>query len=446
MNRYKQKIIKQLAFHKSGKPRGWVRIVCFHKNKRPRNIFKRIVCKKSGLPRLIFINWMNEKQTNFFDCTPSSNYLFKKEFIKNESINLSISIVIPTYNRADFLEHTINAIFNHAQGISIEVIIVNDGSTDHTEEKLKKLQFNHPDLKFLTINNQGAGVARNHGAAIAEKDIILFLGDDILPAGPDFLTAHAKYHQVNAQLNLAVLGKVDWPPESIFGITPVMRHIQGPGGEQFGYSDMQPYKPWDWRFFYTCNVSIKRNVVQDWLKEGFSHAFTGCGFEDGEFAYRMGKKYGEFPVLYIDESIGHHYHRHTVSTFLRRQYFAGAMAKVLGDLHPEALVQAGFSKLHQAFFDNSAHDPSSIVENLALAESLFKWAQLLEDHGGLGKEGWHKQLLHCVFRMSAFLGYMDNAANPTSNHSLALKYIINSSCDQLLKDFPKKIWRENGFV
>jgi glycosyltransferase involved in cell wall biosynthesis len=482
---YPLTILKCIALHKSGKPRGWLRFLILHKNRKPRQIFKRIAFKKSGAMRPAFAKWINydgikdenacsigyqmqeivarfnaeeylklNTDVRLSGVNPLKHYinhgisegrLFNKENIDMESITTSISVIIPTHNRADFLENTIQAIFDRGKGLNIEVIVVNDGSSDHTEEVLYRIQSKQPSLRHLTIPNQGAGVARNHGAAAAKNDIILFMGDDILPASHNFLAAHARYHQSHCRNNFAVLGKVDWPPSDIFEITPVMQHIQGPGGEQFGYYDMQPYMPWDWRFFYTCNVSVRRHVVEDWLKEGFSRAFTGCCFEDGEFAYRMNKKYGNFPILYIDESIGHHYHRHTVDTFLRRQHFAGAMAKVLVDLHPDALVPAGFSGVQQALMTNSPQDLPSISANLAFAESIFSWAQSLEESGKLGTENWHKQLLHSIFRISALLGYIDNAGTTASNHASALKYILDSSCGLLINALPKEYWHEKGY-
>ena len=367
------------------------------------------------------------------------------EEIDIHGISTSISVVIPTYNRSASLPQTVKALFDCAAGLDVEVVIVNDGSSDNTEEVLGHLKEVYPQLTTLTIPNQGAGVARNHGAAIAKKDIILFIGDDILPASPHFLSAHAKFHQDNSYLGFAVLGKVDWPPDDEFEVTHVMRHIQGSGGEQFGYTDMQPYRTWDWRFFYTCNVSVKRTCVDDWVTQGFSSAFSGCGFEDGEFALRMGKNHGSFPILYIKESLGHHFHKHTVDSFLRRQRFAGAMAKTLIDLHPQATWESGFGAVYEALQDRLPQDLPSIRINLSLAESLFGWAKSLEKNGSLGSEKWHKELLHCIFRISVFLGFIENACTPLSNYAGALAYTLDSSCQPLVNILPKARWEEFGF-
>jgi glycosyltransferase involved in cell wall biosynthesis len=368
-----------------------------------------------------------------------------REEIDINGISTSISVVIPTYNRSASLPQTVKALFDCAAGLDVEVVIVNDGSSDNTEEVLGRLKEVYPQLTTLTIANQGAGVARNHGASVAKKDIILFIGDDILPASLHFLSAHAKFHQDNPNLGFAVLGKVDWPPDDEFEVTHVMRHIQGSGGEQFGYTDMQPYRTWDWRFFYTCNVSVKRTCVDDWLTQGFSSAFSGCGFEDGEFALRMGKSHGAFPILYITESLGYHFHKHTVESFLRRQRFAGAMAKTLIDLHPEVGMESGFGAVYEALQYRLLQDLPSIRINLSLAESLFGWAKSLEKNGSLGSEKWHKELLHCVFRISVFLGFIENACTPLSNYAAALAYTLDSSCQPLVNILPKARWEDFGF-
>jgi glycosyltransferase involved in cell wall biosynthesis/ubiquinone/menaquinone biosynthesis C-methylase UbiE len=58
----KQRGLLNLAFHHSGKPRGWVRFLLFHRNREPRRLFRRIVCRKSGSPRKSFIKWLSQNK------------------------------------------------------------------------------------------------------------------------------------------------------------------------------------------------------------------------------------------------------------------------------------------------------------------------------------------------------------------------------------------------
>lgn len=94
-----------------------------------------------------------------------------------------ISIVIPCYNAARYIRKTLQSVFSQTYS-DFEVLLVDDGSTDGSEELIKTL--NHPALQYLRQTNQGVSSARNKGLALAKGKYILFLdADDLLE--PDFL-------------------------------------------------------------------------------------------------------------------------------------------------------------------------------------------------------------------------------------------------------------------
>ncbi|MCE0497071.1 MAG: glycosyltransferase family 2 protein [Methylacidiphilales bacterium] len=85
------------------------------------------------------------------------------------------SVIIPTYNRADMLRETLESVF--AQTFEdYEVIVVDDGSTDHTVEILR----GYPRVKVLTQTNRGPGAARNHGVSRSSGQYLAFLDSDDL--------------------------------------------------------------------------------------------------------------------------------------------------------------------------------------------------------------------------------------------------------------------------
>ncbi len=201
----------------------------------------------------------------------------------------SLSVVIPTHNRSALLRETLELCQRHSEKLDIEFIVVDDGSRDETATVLAEMAKRYSNIVYRSVENGGPGRARNIGASLATKEVILFLGDDIQPYNSDFFETHTNLHRTYPSNRFAVLGKCVWPDNNKLTINQVMRHIQGRGGEQFGYADFVPYSFIDWRFFYTANVSIKRNLVGDWLTEGFSPKFSLYGFEDTEFAYRLTK-------------------------------------------------------------------------------------------------------------------------------------------------------------
>lgn len=96
----------------------------------------------------------------------------------NNSDSILFSIVIPTYNRASLIKNTIESVINQTYQ-NLEVIIVDDGSADNTEEIIKTI----PDkrVKYFKKINEERGAARNYGAKLAKGEYINFVdSDDIL--------------------------------------------------------------------------------------------------------------------------------------------------------------------------------------------------------------------------------------------------------------------------
>ena len=84
-----------------------------------------------------------------------------------------ISVIIPTYNRADYIKETIDSVLNQTYK-DIEVIVVDDGSTDET---LKRLESYGNRIKVLPQKNSERAVSRNNGAKNSSGEYIAFFWD-----------------------------------------------------------------------------------------------------------------------------------------------------------------------------------------------------------------------------------------------------------------------------
>ena len=92
---------------------------------------------------------------------------------------MKLSVIIPAYNCEKYIQRCIESV-KRQQGAELEIIVVNDGSCDSTEEVLK----NSPDIKVVTVKNGGAASARNTGLGLAGGDFIMFVdSDDFLKDG-----------------------------------------------------------------------------------------------------------------------------------------------------------------------------------------------------------------------------------------------------------------------
>ena len=89
-----------------------------------------------------------------------------------------ISVIIPLYNKEKTICKTINSILE--QNISdLEIVVVNDGSTDKSLQVLEKIQ--SPQIRVINKTNGGVSRARNTGIKVAKGDWLLFLdADDVL--------------------------------------------------------------------------------------------------------------------------------------------------------------------------------------------------------------------------------------------------------------------------
>ncbi|MCP4711182.1 MAG: glycosyltransferase family 2 protein, partial [Planctomycetes bacterium] len=85
-----------------------------------------------------------------------------------------ISVIIPTFNRANYIEEAVNSVLSQTYD-AIELIIIDDGSTDNTRQLLSEYG---DELRYYRQDNQGIAAARNRGVTHATGDYLAFLDSD----------------------------------------------------------------------------------------------------------------------------------------------------------------------------------------------------------------------------------------------------------------------------
>ena len=86
-----------------------------------------------------------------------------------------ISIIVPIYNAEKYLNKCIDSIINQSKK-ELEIILINDGSTDNSENIIKK--YDDKRIKYFKNKNQGIGKTRNFGIKKATGKYIMFLDSD----------------------------------------------------------------------------------------------------------------------------------------------------------------------------------------------------------------------------------------------------------------------------
>jgi glycosyltransferase involved in cell wall biosynthesis len=129
-----------------------------------------------------------------------------------------VSVVIPCYNQAQFLSEAIESVLSGTYQ-DFEVIVVNDGSEDDTEEVASAYVAEDPRVRLITQQNRGLAEARNRGLADAQGEYVVFLDADdlllgnalelgtrVLEANPDCAFVSGEYRAVSAD------GSFFWSP------------------------------------------------------------------------------------------------------------------------------------------------------------------------------------------------------------------------------------------
>jgi glycosyltransferase involved in cell wall biosynthesis len=226
---------------------------------------------------------------------------------------LSLSVIIPTYNKMDRLKLALYCLGKQTLAPSeYEVIVINDGSTDGTAEYLNSNPVDY-HLRYYHQKNSGQATARNLGLAKAAGSVIVFLDDDLITP-PSFLEYHRAAHR--GQTGRVVLGRIYRINSSDFtavatqvfadystAIQAIHRYTQ-----KDLYLDMvetvftKKLHEVAWICFTGGNSSVPKELL---LKVGFFDAnFYRWGPEDIELGYRFYKN--NIPFQYCPEIYNFH--------------------------------------------------------------------------------------------------------------------------------------------
>jgi glycosyltransferase involved in cell wall biosynthesis len=236
----------------------------------------------------------------------------------------TISVVVPTLNRAELLARTIDHI--QSQTVSrdrYEVIVVDNNSTDDTQLVLAEKADDYPNLRFACQRQPGAAAARNAGLQRAEGDLVLFIDDDI-EADPELIERHLDFQSEHSDASVVGTIRTQWETTRI----PFLRYLR----------DRRICNPYsltngkmDFSCYHTGNVSTPRDMLN--AVGGFDERFAVYGMEDIELGYRL-ERIGSTMVPATD-AVGTHSYCPTFSQFTERCEQAGFSLGLMVSLHPE---------------------------------------------------------------------------------------------------------------
>jgi len=230
-------------------------------------------------------------QTQGSETTPSSGVLANSR---------PASIIIPTFNGAARIGYCLEALAKQAEGTGIEILVVDDGSTDDTA----KVAGRYPSVRVITQKNAGPAAARNRGAREAQGRVLLFTDDDCIPL-PNWIDAMQDCFR---------------DPE-IVGVKGVYRTRQKSLAARFVQIEYED------KYRLMANLSsidfvdtYSAGFIRDRFLEmnGYDTSFPVACAEDIELSYRMSAR--GWKMKFVPAAIVYHTHPATFSSYLKKKY------------------------------------------------------------------------------------------------------------------------------
>ena len=230
-------------------------------------------------------------QTQGPETTPSSGVLANSR---------PASIIIPTFNGAARIGYCLEALAKQTEGTGIEILVVDDGSTDDTA----KVAGRYPSVRVITQKNAGPAAARNRGAREAQGRVLLFTDDDCIPL-PNWIDAMLDCFR---------------DPE-IVGVKGVYRTRQKSLAARFVQIEYED------KYRLMANLSsidfvdtYSAGFIRDRFLEmnGYDTSFPVACAEDIELSYRMSAR--GWKMKFVPAAIVYHTHPATFSSYLKKKY------------------------------------------------------------------------------------------------------------------------------
>ncbi|MBI4620099.1 MAG: glycosyltransferase [Desulfobacterales bacterium] len=313
-----------------------------------------------------------------------------------------LSVLIPSYNNKEKLLKCLESLFNQkdVDYKKLEIIVVDDGSEDGTVEALGKIKA-PCKFRYYSRSHKGWSAAINRGIVEAVGSFILLTSPYVI-ADENLISEHLKTHEKYSGEDIAVLGHISASPqEGIGGITPFMKFLLKSPKIQynyefaFDYNDIEYPENVEYKYFYTPNLSLKRDIFQNvgLFEEGFQH-----GVQDLEFGFRV--SLNKYRIVYNRDAVVDLYRRIDLEGFLERQISVGRQKAILSQIHPgifdvnpikmncvrhllgkERLVERAeelvdeLEKMHEAIRNNYKFAGSSLLERCYIILSDYYYTR-----------------------------------------------------------------------
>jgi len=231
--------------------------------------------------------------------------------MKTQQVNGTyVSVVVPTYNRKNLLRQCLSAVT--AQDCpNYEVIVVDDGSNDGTEEMVRQ---EFPQVRYVRQEpNRGPAAARNRGIEVATGEIVAFTDDDCVPPAnwlSQLKDGFRCYPEAGA------VGGIQEAPDSMWQRNLWARYERFLTRQVYRVGQ-EPVVGWP-APIGSNNLAVRRRLLES--VGGFDECFPGAAGEDTDLLHRLAAR--NYAAVSLPVQVTH-YQTYTWSSSVRRQVRRG---------------------------------------------------------------------------------------------------------------------------
>ncbi|MGJ8729861.1 glycosyltransferase family 2 protein [Listeria aquatica] len=185
---------------------------------------------------------------------------------------MKVSVIIPAYNVSEYIDACIDSVMNQSYP-DLEVIVVEDGSTDDTGEKLKQLQQKYPSLQVIRKENGGLSAARNDGVKLSTGTYLAFVDSDDVIDRTMYERMVKSLEQADAEI-----------------VTIGVSRLRG--------EDVYPSVLHE-RFMQETKIGTNLHETNELLYDttSWNKLFKRSFWDENQFAFPVGKTFEDIPVV-----------------------------------------------------------------------------------------------------------------------------------------------------
>lgn len=333
--------------------------------------------------------------------------------------NPKVSVIIPVYNAEKYLKQCLDSIINQTLR-EIEIICINDGSTDSSLELLQNFQKKDSRIIVLTQTNSGAAVARNKGLAIAKGDYISILDAD------DFFDSNmlnAAYNRITETNSDVVIFKVQLYDNSTGEYTKctwALRENLIPNKKIFSSNDIKDHifqfsNGWAWDKLFRHEYLKRNNLCFQNTKI----------FNDAKFVFLALAYANKISIIHEVYATKRRSLKNSISSTRTKNW--KEFAKVIDELEKELYRNNCFEKFKQSFLNYALHLANFVYRTIEPNVSNEIYCFLKNEYFPRYKFNSYDRLYYYNQEEYQFLNMLYNNVKKINNENRILEKVINEA-------------------